>query len=60
MYLSNSDGSEINMSYVLDEKVKRAGVAASFAELKKLGLVEKKGPFVPRTKMDALVSVSRA
>lgn len=48
------------MSYVLDEEVKRAGVAARFAELKRLGLVEKKGPFVPRTKMDALVSVSRA
>jgi thiosulfate reductase / polysulfide reductase chain A len=37
------------MSYVLDEKVKRAGIAANFAELKQLGMVEKKQAFVPKT-----------
>ncbi|MHB1048383.1 MAG: molybdopterin-containing oxidoreductase family protein [Thermoanaerobaculia bacterium] len=49
-YFSNADGSAINMSYVLDEKVKRAGIAASFAELKQAGLIERKDPFVPKTK----------
>ena len=48
-YFSNPDGSPINMSYVLDEKVRRAGIAENFAELKQLGLVEKKQGFVPRT-----------
>jgi len=48
-YFSNPDGTKISTSYVLDEKVKRAGIASSFAEFKKLGLVEKKQPFVPKT-----------
>ena len=49
-YFKNPDGTPLNMSYVLDEKVKRAGIASNFTEFKQLGLVEKKEPFVPKTK----------
>jgi len=49
-YFSNPDGTPINNAYVLDEKVKRAEIAENFAQLKQLGLVERKDPFVPKTK----------
>lgn len=48
-YWQNPDGTPINLSYVLDEKVKRAGLASNFAEMKTLGIVSKPAPFVPRT-----------
>ncbi|HYN40290.1 MAG TPA: molybdopterin-dependent oxidoreductase [Thermoanaerobaculia bacterium] len=48
-YWKNPDGTPINMGYVLDEKTKRAGLGANFAEMKAKGFVVEPAPFVPRT-----------
>lgn len=48
-YWKNPDGTPINMGVVLDEKTKRAGLGASFAEMKAKGFVADVAPFVPRT-----------
>jgi thiosulfate reductase/polysulfide reductase chain A len=49
-YFRTADGSWINPNTLLDEKVKRAGLAADFAEFKtKTPLWTKQQPFVPRT-----------
>jgi thiosulfate reductase/polysulfide reductase chain A len=48
-YFKTADGSWINPSTLLDEKVKRAGLGASFAEFKQVGLWTKEQPFAPRT-----------
>ncbi len=48
-YWKNPDGTPINMGYVLDEKTKRAGLGANFAEMKAKGFVKDVAPFVPRT-----------
>jgi thiosulfate reductase/polysulfide reductase chain A len=38
------------MPEILDEKVKRAGIAASFSEFKQMGIWSDPQPFVPKTK----------
>lgn len=49
-YFKTADGSWINPSTVLDEKVKRAGLGANFAEFRtKSPILTKEQPFVPRT-----------
>lgn len=48
-YFKTPGGEWINPSVLLDEKVKRAGLGANFAEFKSKGIVENKTPFVPRT-----------
>jgi thiosulfate reductase/polysulfide reductase chain A len=48
-YWRNPDGTPINMGYVLDEKTRRAGLGANFAEMKAKGFVKEPAPFVPRT-----------
>jgi thiosulfate reductase/polysulfide reductase chain A len=48
-YWKNPDGTPINMGYVLDEKTKRAGLGANFAEMKAKGFVKEPAAFVPRT-----------
>lgn len=49
-----SDGSWINMSTLLDEKTKRAGLGENFADFVSKGIVEKKADFVPRTTFAAV------
>ncbi len=56
-YFKTPDGSWINLSTLLDEKVKRAGLGENFADFKAKGLVEKQQPFTPRT---SFVSVAGA
>lgn len=48
-YFKTPDGSWINPATLLDEKVKRAGLAANFAEFKNIGIWNREAPFVPRT-----------
>lgn len=48
-YWKNADGTPINMTVVLNEKTKRAGLGADFAEMKAKGFVADVAPFVPRT-----------
>ncbi len=48
-YFKNPDGTWISLSAVLDEKVRRAGLANSFAEFREIGMVTREQPFVPRT-----------
>lgn len=48
-YWKNADGTPINMTTVLNEKTKRAGLGADFAEMKTKGFVADVAPFVPRT-----------
>ena len=48
-YFKLADGSWINPSTLLDEKVKRAGLGENFSDFKAKGIVEKPAPFVPRT-----------
>ncbi|MDX2154472.1 MAG: molybdopterin-dependent oxidoreductase [Bryobacteraceae bacterium] len=48
-YFKTPDGSWINPNVLLDEKVKRAGLGADFAEFRQKGIVERPAPFVPRT-----------
>jgi len=48
-YWQNADGTPINMTAVLNEKTKRAGLGADFAEMKAKGFVADVAPFVPRT-----------
>lgn len=48
-YWKNPDGTPINMGVVLNEKTKRAGLGADFAEMKAKGFVAETAPFVPRT-----------
>lgn len=56
-YFVTPDGSWINPSTLLDEKVKRAGLGQNFAEFRAKGIVETKQPFTPRT---SFVTVSGA
>jgi thiosulfate reductase/polysulfide reductase chain A len=46
-YFKLADGSFINLNTLLDEKVKRAGIADNFAEFAKIGILTKEQPFVP-------------
>lgn len=48
-YFKLADGSWINPTTLLDEKVKRAGLGENFADFKAKGIVEKPAAFVPRT-----------
>jgi thiosulfate reductase/polysulfide reductase chain A len=48
-YFKDSAGNFINLSTLLDEKTKRAGLGATFAEFKKTGIYTKEQAFVPRT-----------
>ncbi|MCC6539818.1 MAG: molybdopterin-dependent oxidoreductase [Bryobacterales bacterium] len=48
-YFKLSDGSWINPNTLLDEKTRRAGLGANFAEFRAKGLIERPAPFVPRT-----------
>jgi thiosulfate reductase/polysulfide reductase chain A len=48
-YFKNPDGTWINLSAVLDERTRRAGLASSFAEFRQIGIVTREQPFVPRT-----------
>lgn len=47
-YFKTADGSFINLNTLLEEKVKRAGIATSFAEFAKVGILTKEQAFVPR------------
>lgn len=47
-FWKNADGTPINMTAVLNEKTKRAGLGADFAEMKAKGFVAEVAPFVPR------------
>ncbi len=49
-FFKNPDGSWINLNTVLDEKVKRANLGASFAEFRQKGLVTIDRPYTPRTR----------
>ncbi len=53
-YFKTADGSWINMSTLLDEKTKRAGLGENFADFASKGVVEKKADFVPRTNFAAV------
>lgn len=48
-YFKKPDGSFLTMGEILDEKVKRAGIAESFAQFKQMGVWSKEQPFVPKT-----------
>ncbi len=48
-YFRKADGSWISSSELLDEQVKRAGLASSFAEFRKIGFVKREQAFTPRT-----------
>jgi len=48
-YFKKPDGSFFTMSEVLDEKVKRAGIAESFAAFRAVGIWSDPKPFVPKT-----------
>ncbi|MCS6952588.1 MAG: molybdopterin-dependent oxidoreductase [Bryobacterales bacterium] len=48
-YFKNPDGSWISTSAVLDERTRRAGLGASFAEFAARGIETRDQPFVPRT-----------
>jgi thiosulfate reductase/polysulfide reductase chain A len=48
-YWKNPDGSWIDLTDVLNEKVKRAGLGGNFAEFRQKGIVTTSEPFVPRT-----------
>jgi thiosulfate reductase/polysulfide reductase chain A len=48
-YFRNPDGSWISPGAVLDERVRRAGLGANFAEFAARGIHNRKQPFVPRT-----------
>lgn len=48
-YFKKSDGAWINPNELLDEQVKRSGIAESFAEFRKIGTYMKEQPFTPRT-----------
>lgn len=48
-YFRKADGSWISSSELLDEQVKRAGLAENFAEFRKIGFVRRDQPFTPRT-----------
>lgn len=48
------DGSWINLSTLLDEKTKRAGLGENFADFVSKGIVEKKADFVPKTTFGAV------
>lgn len=48
-YFKNPDGSWISPAAVLDEKTRRAGLGANFAEFAARGIDTKEQPFVPRT-----------
>jgi len=48
-YFKNPDGSWISPAAILDEKVRRAGLGANFAEFAARGIYNKEQPFVPRT-----------
>lgn len=56
-YFKTPEGNWINLSTLLDEKVRRAGLGENFADFKAKGLVEKQQPFTPRT---TFVSVAGA
>lgn len=56
-YFKTPDGSWINPSTLLDEKVKRAGLGENFADFRAKGIVERPAPFTPRT---SFVTVSGA
>ncbi|MGQ9834374.1 MAG: molybdopterin-containing oxidoreductase family protein [Thermoanaerobaculaceae bacterium] len=48
-YFKKPDGSWLSMGEILDEKVRRAGLAESFAAFKQAGLWSNPQPFVPKT-----------
>lgn len=48
-YFRKEDGSWISSTELLDEQVKRAGLASSFAEFRKIGFVRREQAFTPRT-----------
>jgi anaerobic selenocysteine-containing dehydrogenase len=52
-FFKKQDGAWINPGEVLDEKLRRAGLAESFAEFKKTGFATRQAEFVPATKFGA-------
>jgi thiosulfate reductase/polysulfide reductase chain A len=48
-FFRKADGGWINMSEVLDEQTKRAGLGENFAEFRQKGIVRQPVAFVPRT-----------
>ncbi|MGC8915642.1 MAG: molybdopterin-containing oxidoreductase family protein [Thermoanaerobaculum sp.] len=48
-YFKKPDGSWLSMGEILDEKVRRAGIAESFAAFKQAGIWSDPKPFVPKT-----------
>jgi thiosulfate reductase/polysulfide reductase chain A len=48
-YFKDADGNTIDLTILLDEKTKRAGLGENFAEFKQKGIYTKQQPFVPRT-----------
>lgn len=52
-YFKTQSGAWISPSTVLDEKLKRAGLAESFADFKKTGFATKQAEFVPTTTFGA-------
>lgn len=52
-FFKKSDGSWINPTEVLDEKLRRAGLAETFADFKKTGIATKQADFVPTVRFAA-------
>jgi thiosulfate reductase/polysulfide reductase chain A len=52
-FFKKPDGNWINPGEVLDEKLRRAGLAESFGEFKKTGIATRQAEFVPTTKFAA-------
>ena len=52
-FFKKADGAWISPGEVLDEKLRRAGLAESFAEFRKVGVATKQAEFVPTTKFGA-------
>jgi thiosulfate reductase/polysulfide reductase chain A len=48
-YFKKPDGAWLSSSELLDEQVKRAGIAGNFAEFRKMGFLAREQPFTPRT-----------
>lgn len=53
-YFKDKDGNWIDLSAVLDEKVKRAGLGENFNEFKAKGIVTRDQPYVPRTRFNTV------
>ncbi len=53
-YFRLADGNFLNLNTLLDEKVRRAGIGANFAEFAQKGMITKEQQFVPRTQFAAV------